>query len=285
MHAPPKNRKRILSLFLLLVLLLVMAQVTAQRQGVTVVEEAFLTVMAPVQGVFQRLTDAAESILAAVRNYRELLAENERMKKQLTSLALLEVRLNELRKENNRLRRMLDFEQANEYDLIPAQVIARNPYQWFNTITINRGSRHGVERNMAVITVDGLIGSVSAVSPLSSHVLLLTDSGRAVSSIVQRSREPGLVEGNPGQPGSLRLYNLPRDANIQTGDTVISSGQGGIFPGGLLIGYVRETGEESANLLKFALLQPAADFNRLEEVFVVVSLPPESASASLPGGE
>lgn len=277
MLAPLKKRKKIISLLIVLIFLLGLAMVSAERQGITVIEEMFLSVAAPVQGAFRRLAGAADSILTAFINHREALEENERLREQLASAAMLEVHLNELREENNRLRRMLDFEQQSEHDLIPAQVVARNPSQWFATITINRGSLHGVKRSMSVMTADGLIGSVSAVSPLSSRVLLLTDPGRAVSSMVQRSRDPGMVESNPEQPGTLRMYNLPRDANIQKGDIIISSGKGGIFPEGLLIGYVLQVGADEANLLRFALLQPAADFNRLEEVFVVVPLTPALA--------
>jgi rod shape-determining protein MreC len=273
MHAPPKNNKRILSLFLLLVLLLVMAQVTAQRQGVTVVEEAFLTVMAPVQGVFQRLTRSVESVQATVANYQLLLQENQRLHDQLAEVSTMEARMAELRRENDRLRRMLAFETRSEYDLIPAKVIARDPSNWFHTITINRGSRHGVGQNMAVVTSEGLVGSILSVSPLSSQVLLLTDARRAVSAFVQRSREPGLVEVDTGRPDYLRMYNLPREANIQPGDTIISSGMGGIYPKGLVIGYVVETADEEYGYQKFARLQPAANFNRLEEVFVVIPEP------------
>ena len=90
---------------------------------------------------------------------------------------------------------------------------------------------------------------------------------------IQRSREPGevgIVENDPGLPGFLRMSNLPREANIQPGDTVISSGLGGIFPKGLVIGHVLEIGEDEYGILKHALLRPAANFNRLEEVFVVI---------------
>lgn len=273
MLAPLKNRKRIIPFLVLLVLLLVLAQVTAKRQGVTVVEEMLLTVAAPVQGVFQRFTRSVESMLATVKNYQLLLDENQRLHDQLAASLTLEARLAELRRENDRLRAMLNLEARSEYELIAAEVVARDPSNWFHTITINKGSFHGVEQNMAVVTSEGLIGSVLSVSPISSQVLLLTDARRGVSAIVQRSREPGtvgIVETDPDQPGYLRMMNLPREANIQPGDTVISSGLGGIFPKGLVIGYVLETAEEDLGVLRYALLRPAANFNRLEEVFVVI---------------
>jgi rod shape-determining protein MreC len=209
-----------------------------------------------------------------VHNYRHLLAENERLKQQLAAAGTLEARLAELRQENYRLREMLNFRERSKHELLPAEVIAREASGWFQTMTINKGISHGVRPAMAVVTSDGLVGSVLSSSPVSAQVLLLTDSRRAVSALVQRSREPGevgVVESAPGRPGYLIMVNLPRNANIQPGDTVISSGLGDFFPKGLVIGYVLETGEDEFDLTRYALLQPAANFNRLEEVFVVLS--------------
>jgi len=258
---------------LALILLLGLAGLTQGRQNITFVEEFLLTVAAPLQGVFQRFTRTAESVLATVKNYQLLLDENARLHDQLAAASTLEARLAELRKENYRLRQMLGFSERSEFELIGAEVIARDASNWFQTLTINKGSVHGVKKNMAVVTSEGLIGNILTVSPLSSQVLLLTDARRRVSAMVQRSREPGevgVVESAPDVPGHLRMVNLPREANIQPGDTIISSGLGGIFPKGLVIGYVLETGDDDYGILQFALLRPAANFNRLEEVFVVV---------------
>ncbi|MCW3491352.1 rod shape-determining protein MreC [Dethiobacter alkaliphilus] len=261
---------------MLLVLLLGTAKITADRQSITVVEEVLLTVVAPVQGVFQRLTRSVESTLATVQNYQLMLEENERLHDQLAATAAMEVRLIELQQENNRLRAMLDFAERSDYELIPAAVVARDPSNWFYTITINRGRNHGVRDGMAVMTSEGLIGNVYSAQEFSSQVLLLTDGRRAVSSLVQRSREPGevevgVVENDPDRPGYLRMINLPREANIQPGDTIISSGLGEMFPKGLLIGHVLETMEDELGITQYAFLKPAANFNRLEEVFVVDS--------------
>jgi rod shape-determining protein MreC len=271
---PIKIRKKPISILLIFVFLLILASFTSQgRQKITLMEEMLLTVVAPVQGVFQRLTFSAESVFASVREYQLLLKENALLHEQLAASSTLEAQLAELRKENYRLRQMLDLREKSEYQLIASEVIARDASNWFQTVTINRGSMHGVKKNMAVVTSEGLVGSIYSVSHISSQVLLLTDSRPAVSAFVQRSREPGqvgVVESAPGIPGYLRMINLPREANIQPGDIIISSGLGEIFPKGLVIGHVLETGEDEYGILQYALLRPAANFNRLEEVFVVI---------------
>ncbi len=274
MFTPLKARKKTVSLLLALVLMLSLSGLTSQgRRNITFIEEALITVVAPVQGVFQHLTRTVTSFLASAKNYQVLLEENAKLREQLAASSTLEARLTELRKENYRLREMLEFKASTDYGLVTAEVIARDSRNWFKTVTINKGSIHGIEKNMAVVTSEGLVGNVLAVSPIASQVMLLTDGRRAVGALVQRSREPGevgIVENAPGEPGFLRMLNLPREANIQPGDTVISSGLGGIFPKGLVIGYVLETGDDEDGIQKYALIRPAANFNRLEEVFVVV---------------
>ncbi|RQD78182.1 MAG: rod shape-determining protein MreC, partial [Candidatus Syntrophonatronum acetioxidans] len=180
--------------------------------------------------------------------------------------------LEELRQENKRLRDMLDFQERSNYDLIPAKIIARDPSTWFNTLIINKGYNDGVARDMAVTTQDGLVGNVMAVSRHASKVLLLTDSRRAVSGVVQGSRDMGtigFVEGSVDEPGYCRMINISREAEISRDDVIISSGLGGVFPPGLVIGEVMEVGRDEYGLLKSALIKPAVNFNRLEEVFVV----------------
>jgi len=276
--APLKARKNMFSLLIVFVLLLGLISLTARgRQEVSMIEDVVLVILTPVQGVFQRITRSAESVLATVRNYQYLLKENERLTEQLVAAATLESRLAELRRENHRLRQLLNLEARSEHELMAAEVTAREASGWFQTMTINRGATHGVAPRMAVVTSEGLVGNVLSVTTVSAQVLLLTDTRQAVSALVQRSRDPGeatgIVESAAGRLGSLKMINLPREANIQTGDTVISSGLGGVFPKGLVIGYVLETGEDEYAIMKYALLKPAANFNRLEEVFVVLTSP------------
>ena len=264
----------VLGVILLLLLLIYFTEGNYLR--VTIVDDLLLTYLTPVQGFISRLG------LGTVGFFQELFAfhhsqqENRVLKEELASRENLRGLVLELQKENYRLRKMLDFREHSAYELLPSEVIARDPSNWFETITINKGSQHGVKKNMAVVTPEGLVGNILNVSPSSSQVLLLTDSRRAVSAIVMRSREPGdigIVEGSSGENVYLKFSNLPPEANIQPGDIVISSGLGGIFPKGLVIGTVQETGLDQYGLLQQALVLPSVNFNRLEEVFIVLEFP------------
>ena len=240
------------------------------------VDDVLLAGFSPVQGFVSRTGTNIADFFKEAFYFRTLQEENERLQQELTTRENYRIQILELQKENYRLREMLDFQQRSSYELLPAEVIARDPSNWFETITIDRGSAQGVRAGMAVITSQGLAGSVLKVSKTTSRILLLTDSRRAVSAIVMRSREPGsvgVIEGFSEGNAALRMSDLPPDANIQPGDAVITSGLGGVFPKGLYIGTVRETGLDQHGLLRQALIVPAVDFNRLEEIFVVITYP------------
>ena len=246
------------------------------RSHYTFAEDLIMTGLSPVQGFFSQLALKTVTFFQGVADYERLLDENRELGEKLAARENLNYQLLELQKENYRLREMLGFKRRTEYSLLPAEVIARDPGCWFETITINKGYADGVEKDMAVVTSQGLVGNVMFVSKDSSQVMMLTDSRRAVGALVQRSREPGfigVVEGYPEKNGYLKLMNLPPEANIQPGDTVISSGLGGVFPKGLVIGHVLEIGKDQYGLLQQAIVVPAVNFNRLEEVFIILEIP------------
>lgn len=261
-------------MLLLVVLgLLFLIHFTGGRGELTPPEDALLAFFAPVQESFSSLGKRIQSFFDAVASFQQLNAENERLRHELAFLEGQLLELKELQKENHRYRQLLNFKQESGIELLPAEVIARDPSRWFGTITINRGYLDDVRSEMAVVTDRGLVGMVSMVSANSSQVILLTDPRLAVSAVVQRSREPGMVgivESYPDAPVYLRMTNLPPDANIQPGDSLITLGIGGIFPKGLHIGTVKEVNEDLFGLLLTALIEPRVNFNRLEEVMVVL---------------
>lgn len=273
----PSVWRKIVAVLGVILLLLSLIHFTEENfLQVTFVDELLLTYFAPIQGFISGLGLSTVDFFQGIFAFRNLQQENKELKQELAGRENLRYLVLELQKENYRLRKMLDFKEHSAYELLPAEVIARDPSNWFETMTINRGSLHGVKKNMAVITSEGLVGNIQRVTPASSQVLLLTDSRRAVSAMVMRSREPGdigIMEGSSGESVFLRFSNLPPEANIQPGDAIISSGLGGIFPKGLVIGTVLETGLDQYGLLQQALVLPAVNFNRLEEVFIVMEFP------------
>jgi len=192
----------------------------------------------------------------------------------------LELELASLRRaeaENRRLRAMLDYPPPTGYTLVPARIqgLDLDPLRGFAWIDAGRGS--GIEEGAAVLTVDGLAGIVDQVQRLRARVRLLQSEAIAVSVRNVRSRALGIVDWDPGQ-GRLRVDQVPYRADFSIGDTLVSSGLGGVFPPDLPVGTVASVSEPPERLLKDVALSPFVAFHQLEEVFVLAPVQARGAS-------
>lgn len=257
-----------------------------EKERLLLPETALRSILAPVQGLVQGVSDRFASVLTSIVEFQELREENQRLKEELERREFVYSLLQEVRAENTRLLKLLNFQETiPQYDTLAARIIAREPANWYNTVTINKGSRDGVRVNMPVITHGGLVGRVSSVTGGQAEVLLLLDQRSAVGGMLQRTRETGIVRGFAGERETLRLLYLSRDAEVQIGDNVITSGLGGVFPKGLLIGKVAEVKREEYGLAQYAVIEAAADFEHLEEVLVILSGPGEEREEGEAGVE
>ena len=195
--------------------------------------------------------------------------ENIIINRKLSSLGLEVAALLENKQENTRLRRMLDFNFELPYKLIPAEILAIPPGGPIRTVLIDAGKERGVDINMPVISPSGIIGKTITADKYASTVQLLLDPGCKVAARVQRSRAMGIVQYTGGE--HLTLSRVPSDQDVVVGDTVISSGLGGIFPGGLFIGTVSKSETQPGELFREISIDPGSDFYIIEEVFVIVS--------------
>jgi len=190
--------------------------------------------------------------------------------KLMDRLAVLEAensRLLEFEHENKRLRSLLGVSEITGLSGMVANIIAYDPSNWIQAVSIDRGSSDGVEVGMPVIEGNGVVGQVISAGVTSARVLLLTDHSSGVDSIIQGSRTRGIVEGSGGFQARWN-YVLTED-EVAVGDRVITSGLGGVFPKGLLVGIVSDLGEKrSGKLFQHIEIKPSVDFSRLESVLV-----------------
>lgn len=255
------------------------------RQTLSPVEGIIRNIVSPVENIINRTINGVQGTFGSVLSIGEIKKENKRLTEQVTKLQADTIKLHEFELQNIRLKEMLNFKDSlnSNFNLEPATVIARNPSNWFETITINKGESDGVQKNMAVVTGKGLVGSVINTSANSAVVLLIVDNSSAVGGLVQINRTPGVLEGVGDGSGNLKMSYLAKNAPIRLNQTVISSGLGGIFPKGLPIGKLTKIAKESNGLEMYALVRPFADFNRLEEVFVVKGIVGSSSPSA--GGQ
>lgn len=243
------------------------------------VKNAVRSALAPFQesmaGVLRRLREG----WATVRGLGGLAAENQRMAAEIARL-LGEVRdLKALERENEQLRAVLGFASRAQRDLIPAEIIARGRDGWWQTVRINKGAVHGVQTNMAVISVEGLVGRIVSVSARAADVLLISDPTCKVAAQILRTGSFGILAGRgPQWDGSVvcRMEFINKNVPIRPGDEVITSGLGGVFPRGLLIGYVDRVATDRSGLYQYADVISKADIGTLEYVFVVRMVSPNA---------
>ncbi len=194
--------------------------------------------------------------------------ENRGLRRQLEMLQGENAILRESKIDLDRLRQDYAFVHKSPTALLAADVIGKRPDPKFDTLIISRGSRDGVRPNSVVVTRNGLVGRVFEVNPNSSSVLMLTDQNSGVGARVQRasSRATGVCKGDNSP--LLALVYLPGEASIKPGDTIVTSGLGGIFPAGILIGTVDAVKTDEGTVARTARVRPHVDFDRLEEVYV-----------------
>jgi len=268
-----KNRKYF-ALAAATVLLTLLMSLAAQEGGRVAPVEGFLReVLAPVEGVILAGTNKVEGAVRFVAEIRRLSAENAELKKELAQLKLKENVSREVWSENVRLRKLLALPPGQpELTTLGARVVSRDPGNWYKTLTIDRGSRSGVKVDAVVLGAGGVAGRVIQVSPNTAEVLLITDQRSAVGALGQLSRDVGVLKGGDAADGGCRLVYLPRSATIKPGELVVTSGLGGLFPKGLVLGQVTEVKSEGYGLGKYAQVKPAVDFDHLEEVLVITGV-------------
>ncbi len=262
-----------LTLILLLLAALVglMHWTAPERGRLSYIEMGLRDVLAPIEKNITVIVGRAKTWLAKTKDYSRLQAENQMLQQRVAELAADNIRLEEYKQENDRLRALLDYKEANKqaFHFSVAQVIGRNPSNWYHTLTIGLGSKAGLEKNQVVLTHQGVVGRIIAVTPYTAEVLLLLDREGALAAMVQDSRVPGIVEGSVDYPGCLQMVRISRDAPVQEYQFVVTSGMGGIFPKGLPLGKIVKIIYEPDGLMKRAIITPSVDFDRLEEVLVI----------------
>ena len=243
------------------------------RNG-TAAEGLVGSAVAPVVSGMNSATGAIRDFFQRLFALRDVDKQYEQLKSRVASLELENQFMADLQKDNEGLTKLLGFKEAYpQYSYLPANVIGKQPGSWFINITLDRGKDDGVEVDMNVVNEHGLVGRVIETGPKWCKVLTIIDRQSAVSAVLERSRDNGMVKGT-GDPQSAQpkcgIYYLPFDSVVVPGDKVITSDLGGVFLKGILIGSVTEVSRDQ-NLQRFAVLSPAVDFAHIENVLIIKS--------------
>jgi rod shape-determining protein MreC len=260
-----KNKRYLIILAVFLLLFwLVTIQVKAGR--FRVLERPVLAV----SGFFERIITGTYNTVAGIGNgYVNLVRthrENRRLQSELDRLRIENQITSELLSENERLRAALGFKKLNPPLSVAVQIIGKESSPSSSTITVNRGSADGLDRDLAVITPDGIVGRVQAVLPGTARVQLLTDPGSTIAVRVQRNREEGLLEGKLDR---CALKYVSYYVDVQEGDLLVTSGLDGIYPKGLPVATVTKVRKHESSSFQTVYAEPVVRISRLEEALVL----------------
>lgn len=237
--------------------------------GKSFLRKIVLETVAPVYGV---LSGSIRSVQDAWNRYILLVGiqeENRNLKKKINELKAVLVSYQEGYQEAQRLKKLLAITDYHQYSFVTAKVIGREQAALSRTVLINKGSSDGLKNGMPVMAYPGIIGRLVDVSWHVSRVLLLIDENSNVDAMVQRNRTQGIISG-AGSQGMILKY-ISKTQDVQKGDIIVSSGMGGVFPKGWLIGQVINVDRQEASLFLKIKVAPFVDFSKLEELLILSS--------------
>jgi rod shape-determining protein MreC len=270
---------------LLAVLLVSFLLLTVQTRGGGTgrAGELVAIVLTPVQSLLVRVHRGALGFWANYLDWKSVRRENASLRGENEQLRVQTLQAGETREENTRLRRLLVLRDRLPLATVAGEVIGREAGGWVRSLTVNRGRGDGIAQQTPVIMPEGLVGRVFQVHRGAAVIQLLNDPASTVGAVVHRTRTAGLVEGDAG--GAVRFKFMARDgASVAPGDLVVTSGLGTLFPKGLPVGRVVKIEDKGSALFHFAVLAPAVDFSRVEEVLLVTGQTTQDVAALFPSG-
>ena len=248
-------------------------EATKQRKIRSIVQ----TVVYPFQRGASGVGNGVSGFFGNIGELRHASAENQQLRDQLRQM---QDELRDTRQqvaEAERLEKLLDLKAKSSYQTLAARVIARDPSMWFDNIVIDKGRWSGVEVNMPVVAPGGIVGRVVATSPWGAQVMLITNEKSGAGAVVGQLGQTnalGSIKGL-GESGLLEMRYVSGLEKVQVGDTVVTTGQDGIYPPGYDVGAVVEAGSGSATQTQAIRIRPTAGLDRLKEVAVLLYRPPQ----------
>ena len=246
---------------------------SANREKISFVENGVGVTINSVQGIFYGGFHKIKGSFKFITNYSKVKAQNEELLKINGKLQVKALEYDTSIKENERLRKMLNFSKKIDHSYVGADIIGLSGNSFSDGFIINKGTNKGIKKGMIAMTGDGLVGQVTSVASNWGTVQSLSNENIAVAGLVQRTSDNnGMVKGYKDENNKLlaEIQGLSVDSGIKKGDEIVTSGLGGIYPSRIRIGKVLSVHEDKGKVMKSAIIEPYVDFSKIEEVFIVV---------------
>ncbi len=265
----PRRKNKII-LGILIVLCIILASFNLKYQNILPIGKSIiLEVVSPLQEAVTFLINPFIKSIKTINKLSNILEENRILTEKTNTLLKENIYLKELERENRELRELLGSSYYEQFEIKLAKVIGKAKTGWKHSFFIDKGTNHNIKINMSVISQSGLIGRVITTSRNFSEVKLITDPNSSIAAMVQDSRKTGIIQGIG--TNTLKFDLVPKEAEVDIGDIIITSGLGGIFPKGIQIGRVSDIKNLDYELYKTIKILPACNFDNIEEVLIITN--------------
>ena len=267
-----KKKTGIIGIIVTIIILIFLVVITnTDVAKMSYIENIVSTIVMPIQNGLAYLKNKIAGNDSFFQNINNLQAENEELKKRNSELeqALREFEI--VKSENDTLKEYMNLkEKYKDYSTIPAYVINRDIGNYSNTIVINAGEKDGIKENMTVIADEGLVGHVISTTDHTAKVQTIVDTATAVTSTISTTKDTIIVQGTLDDNTLLKATYIPTEASVLQGDSVETSGLGGIYPKGIHIGTIKEVFNTKNPTDRYATVEPAVNFSKLATVLVII---------------
>ena len=269
-----KNRRLFLVILIIVIVSAVLFYTIKKDRSLNTFEAFTKDIVVEVQKIFYQPIHGFSKMIEEFTSLKNVKKENQILKSNVEKMEAIETENIELKQEIERLKGELNIEHVlTDYDYLNATVISRNSFYWYNMLTIDKGSHNGIKEGMVVINSTGLIGKITNVSTFSSDVKLITtnDTNNKISVTVTNgdTKLTGIINGYDYKKGLLTVEGISNTATVNNGDYVYTSGLGGVFPSGILIGRVEGITTDDYDLSKIINVKPSAKFDDINFVTVL----------------
>lgn len=269
-----KNKRVFLIVLIAVVGVAVLSYTIKTDKKLNTIESFTKDTIVEIQKIFYTPIKNFSDMIEDFFSLNDVLKENKILKSNIDKIESIEAENTALKQEIEKLKKELKIEHVlSDYDYLNATVISRNTFYWYNTLTIDKGSHSGIKEGMVVVNSTGLIGKIENVSTFSSDVKLITtnDTNNRISVVVTNgdNKLTGLINGYSYEEDYLKIEGISNTATVAIGDMVYTSGLGGVFPSGILIGHVENITTDVYDLSKIINVKPSADFEDINYVTIL----------------
>ena len=264
------KNKIVIGVFSLLVITVILGVVSSFKNNI--LTNVLNTLITPFQSGVSKVINPIKNHIALLDEMKDYKAENERLNKEINELKIENRDAESYIKENNRLKNLLDIKEKEvNMTTVAAEVISRDYDEWYKGVTINKGKSHGINIGDAVMTAEGILGVVDSAGTNWAKVVTIYDTNTAVGAKLTRTGDVGVLEGSNelASVKKCKMEYISDSASVINGDILVTSGLGGVYPAGLMIGKIDEVKIDAMGKIEYAVVKPLVSFDDVYEVLVI----------------